>query len=78
MPEWLREFVPDVLAPEADVPEHVVAAANRARSRRRRMAATISRIAANGAICLFLARRVVCVIGTSSDANRVDLCCKAG
>ena len=25
VPEWLREFVPDVLAPEADVPEHVVA-----------------------------------------------------
>ena len=25
MPEWLREFAPDVLAPVADVPEHVVA-----------------------------------------------------
>jgi hypothetical protein len=24
VPEWLREFVADVLAPEADVPQHVV------------------------------------------------------
>jgi len=24
VPEWFWEFVPEVLAPEADVPEHVI------------------------------------------------------
>jgi hypothetical protein len=53
----------------------------RAPSRRRRVAATISRIAANGAICLFLARRAyawaarpVTPIGSTYAARRGRRC----
>jgi hypothetical protein len=83
VPEWLREFVADVLAPEADVPEQVVAELAQLLPRTGALApppdgGDDQPDRANGAICLFLARRGVCVSGTSSDAHRVDLCRKAG